>query len=481
MGGGSVPDTDSLTAVLARFTVGVPSVTRPPGRQVSDIVFDTVGVALAGAHSRVATAVRDTLGSGPGHRCTLFGSTARATAVDSAFANAVSAHALDYDDMSDSIRGHLSCIVVPAFFAYLEAFPAADPDVPAAYAVALRVASALAQGVNLTAHYGRGWHSTATLGGVAAAAGICRLARADQRITRNAIGIAASAASGYRQNFGTDTKPLHAGAAAAAAIRAVLLARQGVTADPDSIGGSAGFLAVFGLPADPAAVAQALDQRPSDGRLGVNTKLLPCCYELQRAASAALELHQVMPDARAVADVLVTLHPHAMDPLLDRLPRSDGERPFSVPYVVAYALRNGEVPLTAMSPCGVLDRDVAELAGRVRVEESPQPPFGTDQWSGGFACVEVTPEGGRRHRVRIDAPPGHATRPATAEVLQTKVADCLANGEYEPAVAELASATTSFTENGDPRPLRRILHALEECRATRDARPTDSRRLSWRG
>jgi 2-methylcitrate dehydratase PrpD len=228
-------------------------------------------------------------------------------------------------------------------------------------------------------------------------------------------------------------------------------------------------------------VLQALDQRPADGRLGVNTKLLPCCYELQRAAAATLELHHVMPDPTAAADVLVTLHPHATDPLLDRLPRSDGERPFSVPYVVAYALKNGEVPLSAMSPHGVLDRDVAELAGRVRVEESPQPPFGIDQWSGGFACVEARTEGGRRHRVRIDAPPGHAMRPATAKDLQTKVADCLANGEYEPAVAELASATTWFTENGDPRPLRRILHALEECRATRDARLTESRRMSWRG
>jgi 2-methylcitrate dehydratase PrpD len=476
-----MPDTDPLTAVLARFTVGVSPVPRPPARQVTDIVFDTVGVALGGAHSRVAAAVRETIATDSGHPCTLFGSTARATAVDAAFANAVSAHALDYDDMSDSIRGHLSCIVVPAFFAYLEGFPTADPDVPAAYAVALRVASALAQGVNLTAHYGRGWHSTATLGGVAAAAGICRLARVDQQITRNAIGIAASAASGYRQNFGSDTKPLHAGAAAAAAIRAVVLARRGVTADPDSIGGSAGFLAVFGVPADPAAVLKALDQRPADGRLGVNTKLLPCCYELQRAAAAALELHQVMPDPTAVADVLVTLHPHATDPLLDRLPRSDGERPFSVPYVVAYALKNGEVPLTAMSPHEVLDRDVAEVAGRVRVEESSHPSFGPDQWSGGFACVEVTTEAGERHRVRIDAPPGHATRPATAKGIQTKVADCLANCEYEPAVAELASATTSLTENGDPRPLSRILHALEECRATRHARLKSRRWMSWRG
>jgi 2-methylcitrate dehydratase PrpD len=124
----------------------------------------------------------------------------------------------------------------------------------------------------------------------------------------------------------------------------------------------------------------------------------------------------------------------------------------------------------------VLDRDVGELAGRVSVEESPKPPFGTDEWSGGFACVEVTTEGGRRHRVRIDAPPGHTTRPVRAKDLETKVADCLVNGEYEPAVVELASATTSFTENGDPHSLRRILHALEESRATRDARPTDSRR-----
>jgi len=46
-----------------------------------------------------------------------------------------------------------------------------------------------------------------------------------------ALGIAASLAGGLRQNFGTMTKPLHGGKAAANGIQATLLAQAGFTAD----------------------------------------------------------------------------------------------------------------------------------------------------------------------------------------------------------------------------------------------------------
>jgi 2-methylcitrate dehydratase PrpD len=63
-------------------------------------------------------------------------------------------------------------------------------------------------------HYRAGWHATATVGGLAAAAAAGRLLRLDETSMRNGLGIAASMASGSRQNFGTMTKPLHAGLAA---------------------------------------------------------------------------------------------------------------------------------------------------------------------------------------------------------------------------------------------------------------------------
>lgn len=79
----------------------------------------------------------------------------------------------------------------------------------------------------------QGFHSTAAVGPIGAAAAAAVVIDLDDDELRNAIGIAASSAGGLRKNFGTTTKPLHAGFAASAGIRAALLAREGATAHPE--------------------------------------------------------------------------------------------------------------------------------------------------------------------------------------------------------------------------------------------------------
>ena len=62
---------------------------------------------------------------------------------------------------------------------------------------------------------------------------------------RNGLGIAASLASGLRQNFGSLTKPFHAGAAAQHGVIAALLAKNGYTSNSASLEGKAGFFHNF--------------------------------------------------------------------------------------------------------------------------------------------------------------------------------------------------------------------------------------------
>jgi 2-methylcitrate dehydratase PrpD len=91
--------------------------------------------------------------------------------------------------------------------------------------VACRIADAIAP-----RHYQEGFHSTGTIGvfGAAAAAGRLMGLTADQMCT--AFGIAAPLGGGYRENFGTMSKPLHAGQAATGGVFAARLARDGFTA-----------------------------------------------------------------------------------------------------------------------------------------------------------------------------------------------------------------------------------------------------------
>src|SRR5206468_7403806 len=78
-------------------------------------------------------------------------------------------------------------------------------------------------------HYTRGWHATSTLGTLGCAAAAARLLRLDVTQTRHALAIAATHASGLKENFGSMTKPYHAGHAALSGIRSAQLAREGLT------------------------------------------------------------------------------------------------------------------------------------------------------------------------------------------------------------------------------------------------------------
>ena len=91
-----------------------------------------------------------------------------------------------------------------------------------------------------------------------AAAG--RLLRLDRSAVQNALGIAGSMAGGSRQNFGTMTKPLHAGLAARDAVLAAQLAANGFTADPHQLEGRIGYFEMFGVDPDPGEVLARLEQ-----------------------------------------------------------------------------------------------------------------------------------------------------------------------------------------------------------------------------
>src|SRR5579871_6327219 len=186
--------------------------------------IDTIGVAIAGRHEGCFTILAETLGvGGAAGASTVLPTRARASAAQAAFVNGTAGHALDYDDVADDMHGHPSIVLVASLLALAEARHATGRQLLEAYALGFEVSCAVARGLPVDAHYSRGWHATATvgtLGGVAAAGHLLGL---DQLTIQQALGIAASMTGGSRQNFGTMTKPLHAGLASRDAVLATEL------------------------------------------------------------------------------------------------------------------------------------------------------------------------------------------------------------------------------------------------------------------
>src|SRR5207244_10014372 len=210
---------------------------KPPSeaRAVAARAFlDTIGVRSAGATEPAARAVQRVVqadGSGP---CAVVGTSLRASAGNAALANGTAAHALDYDDMCFVSLAHPSAPLVAAAWAAAEIAGASGRALLDAYVVGFEIEGRLGRAMN-PRHYRRGWHCTSTLGTIGAAAACARLLGLDQTRVPSALAIAASCASGLKENFGTMVKPLHAGLAARNAVLAAELARAGMTASAAAI------------------------------------------------------------------------------------------------------------------------------------------------------------------------------------------------------------------------------------------------------
>lgn len=390
-------------------------------------VVDTVACTLAAVVDRTVTTLLDALEGGlPDGSSSVFVRGRRTDARHAALIGGACAHALDLDDVDDALIGHPSAVLVPTVLAVGEEIDAGGHDVLDAYWTGLTVAREVASSLGIDGHYRLGWHSTATLGALAATAAAARLARLAPDEVQHALGIAGSLAGGSRQNFGTMTKPLHAGTAASNGVLAARLARSGFTADPDQLDGPLGFLA---LHAGPRANAAPHDATGSpDGtvveRPALNVKLHPCCYYLHAAADAAIELAgSVRPED--VVDVSVTVQPEGLGPLIHHRPRTGLEGKFSVEYAMAACLQDGGLSLWTFTDDEVRRPSVQALLTRVRATTRPTPPAGPPEWTAYYAVVEVRTADGRTHTRRVDRARGHADRPLTDVELRTKLEDCL--------------------------------------------------------
>lgn len=423
---------DAATAVLARYALGDVGhhLTAQAAEQARDTLLDTIGVALAARNSDLVAALARTHPghAGPGSP-TIWTSARAADAETAAMVNGATAHALDYDDTNESIRGHLAATIWPVLLALGEQVRPSGRALVEAYVVGVRAAVAIADGMAIDDHYARGWHSTSTVGVVAATCAAARLLGLTVMQARHALGLAGSMASGSRQNFGTMTKPFHAGLAARNAVLAATLARAGFEANPSMLEGPLGYYALMDGRARLARVALSLREAWTPSRHGVSLKNYAVCYNLHRMCDAMVALKArtgLRPDA--VARIRVAIEPQGKAPLIHSRPAAALECKFSAEYALA-ALLDGRSLGPADFGDGILDGEALQaLMPRIEVCEQASPPAGSREWQEGFAVVSVELHSGETLVERVDMPKGHWGAPFSRAELSRKFHDCVAFG-----------------------------------------------------
>lgn len=412
----------SLSRELAKRVVALDPARFDPEavKWARNAIADMIGCTLLGAPTETteASLMPGIYGPGP---CLLLGRKERLGMLDAAFVNGTAGHALDYDDTSKSLSGHPTVIIIPGLLALAEATGASGKDLTDAYIIGVEAATRFARGVNFQ-HYEKGWHPTATLGIFGAAVAASVMLRSDEAQIADAISISASLASGIKANFGTSTKPLHAGIAARNGLFAALMAARGVNGSPVALEHPQGFLEVFNgagnYDADRMLVnwAEPLDLLAP----GISIKKYPCVYSVHGAIDAAIQLHDgPLPDSSAVADVLVRMHPRRLLPHVRNPATSALNAKFSLPYSVSRGLVNGAVLLDHFEDAALHDPEVTRVMGLIRME-----PHDDDANDYG-AEVVVTLKDGTVLRQSVAAPLGRGPEtPLPQDMLEAKFTDC---------------------------------------------------------
>lgn len=230
---------DALTIAQthAEFIVALRYEDLPPRAiaMAKDLIIDGIACGQAAVGSPIAAALTAwrTRASGE-HR--VFGSDTTTDDRSAVMANGTLIHALDFDDIP-----HFATVELPPAFAIIEESDATGAELVTAIVAGFEVAARL---TSMLAH-GRPQHPIGMVGAVGSAVVSAKLLGLSWEETTTALSIAASMAAGLTENFGTFTKPLHAGRAAEAGYTAARLAGAGWTADPTVYEGRKGFFAAY--------------------------------------------------------------------------------------------------------------------------------------------------------------------------------------------------------------------------------------------
>ena len=375
-----------MTAVTHELATFVHDV--PPGlgsarvvEVVEQATLDLLGVVVAGAAEDAGRLARDYARTQGGSGASaVLGGGVRLTPSLAALANGTAGHALDFDDIGLG-AGHVSVAILPAVLALAEHVEASGTAFVDALAVGYEVAHRLTLMYPDTrlGPYAAGYHKPSVYSSLGAAAACARLLGLSAEQTAHAFGITASEAGGLRANFGTMTKPLHAGIANRTGVEAALLAQAGFTASTEILEQRFGWHDVICRgEGELAVVTKGIDgvgtQTPFAIEEGLIFKAYPCCGANHYAIDAVITLMRdaglgepdvetvdVWIERRNLDDVLV--YPWARSPL---------EGKFSLAYNVAAALVDGEVTVHTFTDASV--ERLGPYRDKVRVHATSELP-----------------------------------------------------------------------------------------------------------
>lgn len=429
--------------------------------------IDVIAVMIPGAREVVSRKVHGLAKAWGAGSCTAVGFAAALSPPMAALVNGTAAHALDFDDNFDPAKAHATAVLAPALLALAEERGASGAALLDAYIAGLQIIGRVGQGVN-PFHRNRGWHATATVGTVGSAAGCARLLGLDAGRAAHAISMSTSMCGGFASQFGTMTKPLHAGLAAAGAVMAAQFAEAGITAGDQTLHGNMGMRTLM-VGQDVEQLRESMVGKAEHGQTvsfatgdigeplmieeyGLKVKRFANCGSVHRSLDGLLELRgEYGFSARDVEEIFVRAPASHLRNLMYDRPVNAMQAKFSLEYGMAVGLLHGKAGLSEYAEEVIMDKDVQALLPLTRKEyvEKMESEFPTE--------VHVKLKDGTQLSTSVKMPVGSTARPLSRDQLLAKFDTC---AEPHLAREQLSSVRNMLVSFEDGLSVRTLMSSL---------------------
>jgi len=448
------PTATTLTDEVVAFITDTTYEDLPPEvvRLSKQMLIDGTAVMFSGSTEESFHVIRhyaQQLGGPP--EASVVGGGYQAPTPVAALANGLAGHAADFDDTQLSsapsrVYGLLTHPTTPclgAVYPVAEQLDASGRDLLLAFAIGIEVECKIAEAIH-PRHYQQGFHSTGTIGVFAACAAAAKLMGLTPQQTRYAIGIAASESAGLRANFGTMTKPFHAGRASENGVTAARLAALGFEADPNILDGRWGFFQVAGGGVDDEYLRGRLGNPWSVITPGVSIKPYPCGSLNHPSMDAMLDLvleHDVRPEA--IQEIRLATTSIVLEPLRYMEPQDALQAKFSIPFALSILALERRAGIQQYADAVVHRPDVWAMMAKVKpYRDEAIEALGYELMR---SRVEILLNDGRLLTKDASLSRGTPQRPFTDAELRAKFLDCSAH-ILPPADADAIIATLSSIE-----------------------------------
>ena len=392
---------------LAEFAAGLRFTDVPDAvlRRTEDLFLDWAGSTLAGKGARPVEALARFMASqgpadGPSevliHR-------RRSSPLIAATINAAASHFAEQDDVHNGSVFHPAAVVFPPALAVAQALRRSGAELlvasVAGYEVGIRIGEFLGR-----SHY-KVFHTTGTVGTLAAAAAVGSLLRLNADQMLHALGSAGTQSAGLWEFLrdGADSKQLHTAHAAGAGLTAAHLAAEGFTGAQRILTGATGLAAGMSSEADPARLTDSLGTRWATAE--TSFKFHAACRHTHPAADALQRvLREQQLAAADVAKVTAQVHQGAIDvlgPVVN--PQTVHQSKFSMGTVLAMVALHGRAGMAEF------DAHYADPAARAfcdKVQMTLDAEVDGAYPARWIGKVLVDTTDGRRLSGRVDEPKG---------------------------------------------------------------------------